>query len=267
MRTATAGEGSSGRTAARRASQAAGPSATSAPLERARGAGEAVERRGRPRPGPTRPSSTRTGRARSSPRSGAERWRAGRAASPRGRAPRASSASRLRSGRPGTSAATWGSGHGDDHPRRVEVAGVRPHHAVLDRAHRACGAARDAPSRRASASASPWLPPASRWLGSGANAATCSSTLASSRSAPCAEEISTRASTASATAPAARARPRRPATERPPPAAAARASAAPAACRSPPRRRARRAARARSSSCRCRRAPAPARAASRRSSS
>ena len=56
------------------------------------------------------------------------------------------------------------------------------------------------PSRRARASASPWLPPASRWLGSGANAATCSSTLASSRSAPCAEEISTRASTASATA-------------------------------------------------------------------
>jgi hypothetical protein len=76
------------------------------------------------------------------------------------------------------------------------------------------------------------LPPAIRWLGSGANAATCSSTLASSRSAPCAEEISTRASTASATASGSPSPATSSATERPPPAAAACASAAPAACRS-----------------------------------
>ena len=42
------------------------------------------------------------------------------------------------------------------------------------------------------ASASRWLPPATRWLGSGSNAATCSRTSAESRSAPSAEEISTR---------------------------------------------------------------------------
>ena len=50
------------------------------------------------------------------------------------------------------------------------------------------------------ASASRWLPPATRWLGSGSNAATCSRTSAESRSAPSAEEISTRARTASAAA-------------------------------------------------------------------
>ena len=174
--------------------------------------------------------------------------RAGRGASrrgpsPRGRARRASSPGSVERPLQG------GQRDGEDHVAGVELA------ATAARDLDAPAAPAPSPSRSAIASASRWLPPAIRWLGSGSNAAACSSTSAPSRSrAERGGDLDAREHRLGR--PPATDRARRP----PPPrsaaplARAARATARPAACSSSAVARRRRAARARSSSCRCRRA-------------
>ena len=170
---------SSGRSAATRASHGAGAGGDAEPLERARRAGEAVEHRAPPRR--RRPVAVQHqkrsgtlitalvggggGERDVQLRGVAELDAVERLALPRpGARRRAQRRTRERDG--------------DDHVLGLEVAG-RPSARRRPRP-RATGVpsrTRVAEPPRPCASARPWLPPAIRWLGSGAKAATCSSTL------------------------------------------------------------------------------------------